>query len=163
MVHHPIEDETYRGTAAFSEPEIAAMRDFCESHEFKGALNYHTYANLLLYAWGWSRNHVRIMICIILMLNWWPRITNLLSDREIRQFINTNGGSDDWMYGEQTTKERFWLYSLNWRGGWWILVPSKQDHPIAQEIWYKFIFGSFAEVCNCGRLTQQSQSTIHRF
>ena len=42
-------DETYRGTAPFSEPETQAVRDFVESHDFPIAFNYHSYSNLLIY------------------------------------------------------------------------------------------------------------------
>jgi len=48
--------ETFRGESAFSEPEIAAIRDLCENHEFEFALNYHTYGNLLIFPWGYTAN-----------------------------------------------------------------------------------------------------------
>ncbi|MDI5887259.1 M14 family zinc carboxypeptidase [Flavobacterium yafengii] len=40
-------DNTYRGTAAFSEPETQMMRDFVLTKNFKTALNHHAYSNLL--------------------------------------------------------------------------------------------------------------------
>ncbi|MFM9987408.1 M14 family metallopeptidase, partial [Flavobacterium sp.] len=45
--------DTYRGTAAFSEPETQAMRNFCNARQFVTALNAHTYSNLLIYPWGY--------------------------------------------------------------------------------------------------------------
>jgi len=47
-------DPTYRGTAAFSEPETQTIRDFCNAYNFANALNYHTYSNLLLMPWGYE-------------------------------------------------------------------------------------------------------------
>lgn len=47
-----INSDTYRGTEPFSEPETAAMKNFLASHEFKAALNYHTYGNYLIYPYG---------------------------------------------------------------------------------------------------------------
>ena len=44
--------DTYRGTAAFSEKETQVLRDFSLTKNFKTALNYHTYSNLLIYPWG---------------------------------------------------------------------------------------------------------------
>jgi len=44
--------DTYRGTAPFSEPETASLRDFLATRYFKNALNYHTYSNLLIYPYG---------------------------------------------------------------------------------------------------------------
>ncbi|MCE1187550.1 MAG: immune inhibitor A [Ignavibacteria bacterium] len=49
-------DDTYRGTAPFSEPEVAAVRDFLKLHRFKACLDYHTYSNLCIYPYG-ALNH----------------------------------------------------------------------------------------------------------
>jgi hypothetical protein len=40
-------DNTYRGTAAFSEPETQIMRDFILLKDIKTALNHHAFSNLL--------------------------------------------------------------------------------------------------------------------
>jgi hypothetical protein len=40
-------DDTYRGTAAFSEPETQIIRDFILAKNIKTALNHHAYSNLL--------------------------------------------------------------------------------------------------------------------
>ncbi|MEA3286401.1 MAG: M14 family zinc carboxypeptidase [Candidatus Marinimicrobia bacterium] len=45
---------TYRGAAAFSEPETQAIRDFVLAHEFQTVLNYHTYGNLLIRPFGYD-------------------------------------------------------------------------------------------------------------
>jgi hypothetical protein len=39
--------DTYRGTAAFSEPESQMMRDFVQSKNIKTALNHHAYSNVI--------------------------------------------------------------------------------------------------------------------
>jgi hypothetical protein len=39
--------DTYRGTASFSEPESQMMRDFVQTKNFKTALNHHAYSNLI--------------------------------------------------------------------------------------------------------------------
>jgi len=44
--------DTYRGTAPFSEPETAAIRDFLAGKNFSNTLNYHTYGNYLIYPYG---------------------------------------------------------------------------------------------------------------
>jgi len=44
--------DTYRGTAPFSEPETAALRDFLATKNFSNTLNYHTYGNYLIYPYG---------------------------------------------------------------------------------------------------------------
>jgi hypothetical protein len=46
---------TYRGPEPFSEPETRAIRDFCLTHSFRVALNFHSFSNLLIYPFDWVR------------------------------------------------------------------------------------------------------------
>jgi carboxypeptidase T len=46
------DSNTYRGPSPFSEPEAQLVKIFTENHDFKIALNYHTFSNLLLRPWG---------------------------------------------------------------------------------------------------------------
>jgi hypothetical protein len=125
--------ETYRGTAPFSEPEIQAIRNFCESHNFYLALNYHAHGELLIYPWGYIPNFLTPDA---------PIFTDLAID--MTQFNNyqygtgnqtvgyvVNGDSDDWMYGEQTTKNKIFAMTPEVGTSFW---PSQsQIYPIAQE------------------------------
>jgi hypothetical protein len=45
--------ETYRGTAAASEPEVAAMQAFIAARGFQVSVSAHTYSDLLLWPWGY--------------------------------------------------------------------------------------------------------------
>ena len=47
---------TYRGHAAFSEPETQAVRDFVLAHDFQTAFNYHSYGNLLIKPFGYDES-----------------------------------------------------------------------------------------------------------
>lgn len=94
------EDETYRGPSPFSEPTIQNIRDFCNAHEFKLALNYHSYSNLLLYPWGWTEtpcddDDLFHEYSIIL-----TKENAYTYGAGSTTIYPTNGGSDDWMYGE---------------------------------------------------------------
>lgn len=102
--------ETFRGTAPFSEPETRIMKRFCESRDFRLALNYHSYSNLFLYAWGYIAdpcpddllfNSLSRLLTVENGYTYGPGSTTIYP---------TNGGSDDWMYGEQTTKNKI----LSW-------------------------------------------------
>lgn len=47
--------ETYRGTAAFSEPETQVMRDFIAAHpEIVAAIDFHSYSELILSPWSYN-------------------------------------------------------------------------------------------------------------
>ncbi|MEO5905658.1 MAG: M14 family zinc carboxypeptidase [Saprospiraceae bacterium] len=93
--------DTYRGPTPFSEPETKALEFFCNSHEFKIALNYHSYGNLLVYPWGYEDLHTNDSTIF-------SHYGQLLTD--LNRFVYgrgletvgyiTNGDSDDWMYGE---------------------------------------------------------------
>ena len=49
------DSETYRGTAAFSEPETQALRDFILAHpEIRAHIDFHSYSQLILSPWGFS-------------------------------------------------------------------------------------------------------------
>ncbi|MFK7809028.1 MAG: M14 family zinc carboxypeptidase [Saprospiraceae bacterium] len=93
----------YRGEAPFSEPETQNVRDFCNAHEFKIAMNYHTYGNLLIYPWSYSDQ---------LADPAFETIGEALN-RENKYFVGTstetvgyqvNGPADDWMFGEMSSK-----------------------------------------------------------
>lgn len=51
------DSETYRGTSAESEPEVAAMVSFISGRDFNTALSIHTYSNLWLAPWGFEETY----------------------------------------------------------------------------------------------------------
>jgi carboxypeptidase T len=104
-------DDTYRGPNAFSEPEIQCMQDFCESHDFKIGLNYHSYSGLLLYAWGWSADPCPQDAIYHAHGGILTKENGYTYGPGYTTIYPTNGGSDDWMYGEQTTKDLVYAYT----------------------------------------------------
>lgn len=100
-------DDTYRGTAAFSEPETQQMRDFCIAHNFRIAINYHTYSNVLVMPWGYDD----IQTPDSSLFNAYGKILtseNGYAYGTAMQTVgyNANGDSDDWMYGDQVSKPK---------------------------------------------------------
>lgn len=99
--------QTYRGTAAFSEVETQNIRDFCNTHDFKLALNYHTYGNLLIYPWGFAPIYTPDSAQFT---DYGEHLTtyNKYSFGTDMQTVlySTNGTIDDWEYGEQSTKPK---------------------------------------------------------
>jgi len=49
-------DQTYHGPEAFSEPEIAALRDLMAQRHFVAGISYHTYSELVLWPYGYTSN-----------------------------------------------------------------------------------------------------------
>jgi hypothetical protein len=48
------EDQTYYGTAPFSEPETRAIRDLMSAHQFVAGISYHSYSELVLHPYGYA-------------------------------------------------------------------------------------------------------------
>jgi len=135
--------DTYRGPSAFSEPETQAMKWFCENHQFRFALNYHSYGNMLIYPWGYEAsiftpdsaeyvNFAQIM----------TQDNNYLygtGDQTVGYV--TNGDSDDWMYGEQNTKNKIFAMTPevgSSSDGFWPNINRIEDicrENVTQNLW----------------------------
>lgn len=101
-------DDTYRGPSQFSEPETQALKYFCDNHQFKIALNYHTYGNLLIYPWGYELSIYTPDSATYVNYAQLLTTDNSYAFGTGDQTVGyvTNGDSDDWMYGEQTSKPK---------------------------------------------------------
>jgi len=99
-------DETYRGTAPFSEPETQVMRDFVNTKSFKTALNYHTYSNLLLYSWAYANIPTPDNSIFVEYSNDMVAYNGYENGQPPSVLYDVNGATDDWMYGEQTSKPK---------------------------------------------------------
>lgn len=100
--------DTYRGTAAFSEPETQCIRLLCKRAKFTAALNNHSYSNVLIYPWGYRPNFTTPDQAVFSA--WSADMTecNNFAPGTPNQTVGYtgNGVSDDWMYGEQTEKPK---------------------------------------------------------
>ena len=100
--------DSYRGEAPFSENETQAIKRLCEKRQFKLALNYHTCGNLLIYPWGYKA--VPLTPDSLLFETYAKKLTSDnhfifgLSGKTVGYGVN--GKADDWMYGEQQTKNK---------------------------------------------------------
>tara|TARA_Y100000590_G_scaffold466474_1_gene642002 strand:+ start:1261 stop:3564 length:2304 start_codon:yes stop_codon:yes gene_type:complete len=96
--------ETYRGTSPFSEPETEIVRDFVEAHDFKIALNYHSYGNLFIHPYGYDPNLDLPEYDHEIFIEYGEAMTqynNYLLGTGIETVGYTvNGEACDWMYGE---------------------------------------------------------------
>ncbi len=107
--------DSYRGPNPGSEPETQSIMNLCKAHNFVLGLNFHSYSNLFLYPWGYID-----LSCAdsFPYFDWGEEATRTGSWSEIESrakyysvitgylLYNTNGDSDDWMYGETEAKNR---------------------------------------------------------
>jgi murein tripeptide amidase MpaA len=113
-------DDTYRGTAPFSEPEILAMDNFMRAHNFRAALNYHTYSNLLVYPYGYTSAESSDSL---IYREWAYAMTanNHYTSGTDLQTVNyaTRGNSDDYMFGDTTKPRTFAMTPEVGTSGFW--------------------------------------------
>ncbi|TKJ40563.1 hypothetical protein CEE36_09245 [candidate division TA06 bacterium B3_TA06] len=98
-------EETYRGPEPGSEPETQSVMNLCKEHEFVTALNFHSHFNFFICPWGYKDENCEDSAAYFA----WGEIATRACHYAVfpgYQFYNTNGGSDDWMYGETEEKNR---------------------------------------------------------
>lgn len=112
-------DETYRGPEAFSEPEIQAMRDFHEAHEFTFCQDYHSYGDLCLMPFGYDYVYTPDHEIYVELADSLTRVNNYDAGTCWELLYLVNGGSIDWEYGEQTTKPKCFGFSHEVGSAFW--------------------------------------------
>jgi murein tripeptide amidase MpaA len=137
--------ETYRGTAPFSEPETAAVRDLLAAQTPGMSISAHTYSNLWIYPWGYdtvytSENALYRQFGAAMTAN-----NGYAYGTAWEVLYTANGCSDDYHYGAHGTyaftpeigssSDGFWpnpnriqtlaeavrpgyLMTAQWSGGW---------------------------------------------
>ncbi len=145
-------DETYRGPSAFSEIETQTLKQFAEEHQFVINLNYHSYSNLLLYAWGYTLTpcpddaifsaHAKLM----------TRDSHYTYGPASSTIYVTNGGSDDYMYGDTSNKNAVFAYTPEVgsdNDGFWPsvnrIIPLCRENMI-QNMYAAYLSGSYGKV-----------------
>jgi carboxypeptidase T len=95
--------ETYRGPAAFSEPETRAIKSYIEAHEnITVLLSFHTFSQLILYPWGHIYDDIAIAkdrevheVMAQKMATW-----NGYTAEKSSELYLAAGDTTDWAYGE---------------------------------------------------------------
>lgn len=147
---------TYRGTGPFSEPETQAIRDFCNSKNFRTTLNYHTYSDLLLYPWGYIDDPTPDNDIFAEYSTDMTQFNNYTSGQSPIILYVVNGSTDDWMYGEQLSKPKTFAMTPEVGGssdGFW--PPQSRIFPLAEEnlfpnLYYTWVAGAYVRLTDPG-------------
>lgn len=97
--------ETYRGPAAFSEPETQAVRDFVLAHpDITAAITFHTYGELILYPFGYTYDDLPADMDptdreAFVILAERMAATNGYRPQQASDLYITSGDAVDWLYG----------------------------------------------------------------
>jgi hypothetical protein len=115
-------DETYRGSAPFSEPETAALRQFVNSRHFAVSMNFHTYGNYFLYPWGYFNGYTDDHSIFTGISDSATAENGYAPGTPWELLYNTNGDALDWQYGEQAEKPKVIGFTMeigDWMDGFW--------------------------------------------
>ena len=113
--------ETFRGESAFSEPETQHMRDFITAKDFRITLYFHSYSNLILWPWGYVREYTADEEIFQQMGDSMTQFNGYAPGPGWSLYL-TNGDSDDWGYGEQSSKTKNFAFTIecgNGSDGFW--------------------------------------------
>ena len=102
--------ETYRGSAAFSAPETAVVRDFVNSRVVGGeqqitvAIDFHTYMELVLWPYGYTLTDVPADMTqddhdVLVTMGQAMAATNGYTPEQASDLYITDGTINDWLYG----------------------------------------------------------------
>lgn len=111
--------ETYPGTSPLSEPENLAIQYFVDTHNFKVALNAHTFSNLLLHPFGYDLNSPSPDEEIFSKLGEIMVSKNKFSNIIASLLYAASGNSDDFMYGQTMNHNKIYSYTPEIGDSFW--------------------------------------------
>ena len=111
--------ETYPGTTSFSEPETQAVRYFVENHNFKIALNAHTFSDLLLYPYGYDLNVQSPDDTYFNKISGIMVSQNDLTNKIASELYAASGDSDDFMYGQTMNHDKIFAFTPEIGASFW--------------------------------------------
>ncbi len=146
------DEETYRGESAFSESETQAIRELCRQRKFKIAINYHTFGNIMIIPWGFSNVQTSENEQFYTLAKEFTKYNKYtIGTATTTLNYQVNGVSDDWMYGDTTSKEKIYAFTPEIGESFW---PSRQDiGRINQDAQYI----NFSSAWNAGSVARMSE------
>lgn len=124
--------QTYRGTGPFSEPESQAIRQLCLTHSFVVALSFHSYGRLWLFPWGYIPENTPHHDVFLELANKSVAFNGYTPGNPASGTIYiTNGGTDDYFYGEQVEKDIMFGFTPEVADEFW--PPEDQIPALSEE------------------------------
>lgn len=158
-------NDTYRGTAGFSENETQIARDFTNLIKPKVCLNYHAYGDWFIYPWGYANLTCPDDTTFQMIADFLTEENQYISGN-CWQTLNylSNGSSDDWHYGEQVTKPKVYAITPevgDGNDGFWPapsnIIPLCQEN-LLQNIMASWMSGPYIEHKRLGQYVFQNMN-----
>ncbi len=106
------DDPTYRGTGPASEPETQNYMTFVESRNFITHINIHSYSNLILWPYGYDYDLYSPDHDLYTYMGDSMATFNGYTPMVSWGLYPANGVTTDWMYGEQSTKDKIFSFTF---------------------------------------------------
>lgn len=137
-------NDTYRGTAPFSEPETAALRDFTIANpRLVAAVDVHSFSQLILSPWGSTADLPADAGYFDQLNASWSQAIASVYGRFYRagptytNIYPVSGGSTDWFFGDRGLLA--WGIELRDTGQFGFLLPPDQILPTCEENFEGFL------------------------
>lgn len=147
--------DTYRGTAPFSEPEITNIKNFLSTRQFKNALNYHTYSNLLVYPYGALSSETPDSLIFREYADDMTTYNGYTYGTDMQTVgYSTRGNSDDYFYDGDTVLNNGKIFAMTPEVGSTGFWPTQAEiFPLAIEnvypnLYYAWVAGEFVSIVN---------------
>jgi len=145
--------DTYRGTAPFSEPESTAVSKYVLANgPFNGAIDYHSYSQLILRPYGWTTalppndalaktvgDTIRARILAVNNVAY--------TSQASWQLYYTTGSAQDWYYSQANIPLSYTI-ELRDTGTYGFQLPANQIKPTGAENWAGFVYFVQAVISN---------------
>jgi carboxypeptidase T len=126
-------DETYRGTAPFSENEISAIKNYYGAHQFKNSISYHTYGNDMIFPYGALNKETPDSIYFREYAGDITGYNGYSSGTDMQTVgYHTRGGSDDYIYDGDTVLNGGKIFAMTPEVGTDFWPPQSEIMPDVQ-------------------------------
>ncbi len=127
--------ETYRGPSAGSEPEIQALMNLINAHNFVTWQTYHSVAGMILVPWGYTTTPTPDHATFIAMGTEMARDSGYQVGQCSVILYTVSGGAFDWGYGSVGQHPKIFGVSTEVGGSGFWPDPSERDGLIAENLY----------------------------
>ena len=120
-------DETYRGPSAGSEPEVQAIMQLVNAHDFVIRQSFHSVAALTLYPWGFTTAHTPDHATFVELAAAMVQYNGYTPGQPPEVLYEVCGDSFDWDYGQQDEHTKIFGFTTEFDGsGFWPTDAERQ-------------------------------------
>jgi hypothetical protein len=143
-------DDTYRGPSAFSEPEAQAIRDLAILKSYGTHFNMHSHGDYYLYPWGYIDEETPDSLTYREFASNMGSLSGYAYGTGPQLLgYPSNGSVRDWMYGEQTAKNKIFGYTIEIGPEFWpsqsLIFPIAQQN-VLSNMYHAFVAGEYVQL-----------------